>query len=358
MPAELSEFVFDVTGRRIIAACARSWTWPESPCPVVLTNVSMNRLSFSSSPASATGGDAGATSWRADEIAGSASGVRECQDAVLERIVEAHGGANIDISFRCSPQSAGLPRRQTRTASREAIARPVHRQDLDSMRFESGDGTSSRRTTVLWKGETFSRRISSPHHRGNTQPLCLALDLWRSARWFACCSLAVSAMILARQALTHSRCLHRSRLRGYFPLILYLARASLSQSADHRGGRAGALLVNYARWLLGGRLVCSAGRRFCALLGFPHAGGVFVGWKPWHVLAVPWRGDVWVLIICKTRRSGKGRGRPSCWCCSLCRVSTSAAEIQVSCRRNFGRKLVMPKPTHTSVVAFEPVHTR
>jgi hypothetical protein len=195
-------------------------------------------------------------------------------------------------AYRVGPQN-GNPAKQLRVA--------FHRQDLDSMRFESGDGTrSSRDETVVWERrdflapDYFSASIVESRNLHGALARLMEIGPLVSLLFL----LAVSAVIGARQELSVLQIATIATVYAlYFPLILYLsARFPFPVALVIAAIAPGALLVNYARWLLGGRAGLAGGAVFLALYWIFPTLAAFAGWNRGLVLLCLGLVTLWVLV--------------------------------------------------------------
>ena len=174
--------------------------------------------------------------------------------------IEPHGSVSIEVSYQCGSLKGVSYRVSDRGGSQIRQLRvSIHRRDLPSLRFESGDGAKSASDeTVTWQRQNFlapdffsaqiveSRNLfSSLAQLVEIGPLVCLLFL-----------LTVLAVILTRQPVTPIQTMTiAAGYAIYFPLVLYLsARFSFAVALIIAFVVPGALLVNYARWLLGGKL--------------------------------------------------------------------------------------------------------
>jgi hypothetical protein len=204
--------------------------------------------------------------------------------------LEGRSGADIDISYQVASITGaayrvggenGNPVKQLRVT--------FHRKDLDSMQFESGDGSrASREATVVWERQDF---LAPDFYSGvivDTRTLYQSLSQLLEIAPGLCLLflLAVSAVILARQPLNGVQIVTIAVAYAiYFPLILYLsAHLSFAFAVVIAAFVPGALLVNYARWLLGPRLGLLGGMLFLALYWVFPTLAAFAGWNRGMVL--------------------------------------------------------------------------
>ena len=216
--------------------------------------------------------------------------------------IGAHGSLTLEISYQVASlkgvtyrvgEQNGNPVKQLRVT--------FQRQDLASMRFESGDGTiAGPEDNVVWERRDFlapdffsadivesGNLYVSLTHLLEIGPLVCLLFL-----------LAVSAIILGRQSLTAVQMLTISAAYAfYFPLILYLSsRFTFVVALIIAVVVPGALLVNYARWLLGGKIGLFGSPLFLGLYQVFPTLAAFAGWNRGMVLLCLGVVTLWVLI--------------------------------------------------------------
>jgi hypothetical protein len=222
----------------------------------------------------------------------STSGLQEAsKDAwIWSGSLPKQSSANIDISYRVASLKAVTYKVPPQEANQVKHLRVTfHRTDLASMRFESGDGTRRpAESTVVWERRDFlapdffaatieeSRSLYGSFSRLlEIGPLISLLFL-----------LSVSAVILVRQRLTPVQMITiAAGYAFYFPLILYLsANLSLLWALIIAVAVPGALLVNYARYLVGSRLGVLGGPLFLALFWIFPTLAALAGWNRGMVL--------------------------------------------------------------------------
>ncbi|MDB6109614.1 MAG: hypothetical protein JWR69_1364, partial [Pedosphaera sp.] len=235
-----------------------------------------------------------------------------------------------------------------------------HRQDLDSMSFGSGDGAQpSRDATVTWERKDFLApdffSASIVESRNLFASLTQLLDIGPLVCLLFL--LSVSAVIAARQQLSALQMVTIAAVYAlYFPLILYLsARFSFPVALVIAAIVPGALLVNYARWLLGGRYGLVGGLVFLALYWVFPTLAAFAGWNRGLVLLCLGVVTLWVLISLQNR----ALRRKSVVAATLILLglpgSLGAAEVQVILPAELAGKLPEAKrEVALSIVAFEP----
>jgi len=163
-----------------------------------------------------------------------------------------------------------------------------HRTDLDSMRFESGDGTiRASAGPVIWERrnflgpDSFSASIAEGRslftalaHLVEIGPLISALFL-----------IAVVAVVQPRRGLTAVQMFTISAgYAFYFPLILYLSsRFSFPVALIIAVTVPGVLLLNYSRWLIGKAALIGGAVLLALYQVFPTL-AAFAGWNRGMVL--------------------------------------------------------------------------
>jgi hypothetical protein len=277
--------------------------------------------------------------------------------------LDAHSGTAIDISY----QAAALKGVTYRVG--EQNGNPVkqllltfHRQDLGSMRFGSGDGAQpSRDATVTWERKDFLApdffSASIVESRNLYASLSQLLDIGPLLCLLFLLSMA--AVITARQALSALQMVTIATVYAlYFPLILYLsARFSFPVALVIAAVVPGALLVNYARWLLGGRYGLVGGPVFLALYWVFPTLAAFAGWNRGLVLLCLGLITLWVLISLQNRALRRKSVTATMLILLALPGSLSAAEVQVILPAELAANLpAAKKEVAPSVVAFEPAH--
>jgi hypothetical protein len=249
--------------------------------------------------------------------------------------LEAHSGANLDISYQVASlmgatyrvgEQNGNPVKQLRVT--------FHRKDLASMRFESGDGTkASADETVVWERRDF---LAPDFYSG---VIVESRNLYRSLTQLleigpGLCLLfllAVAAVILARQDLKPVQILTIATAYAlYFPLILYLsAHLSFPVAVLIAAVVPGALLLNYARWLLGVRLGLLGGMAFLALYWVFPTLAAFAGWNRGMVLLCLIIVTLYVLIDLQNQALRRTAAAAALLACLAWPCASSAADVQV-----------------------------
>jgi hypothetical protein len=197
---------------------------------------------------------------------------------------------NIDISYQVASLKAVTYKVTSQSANQVKHLRVTfHRTDLASMRFESGDGSKRPRgDTVVWERrdflapDFFSGIIEESRSLYGSLSRLLEMGPLISLLFL----LSVSAVILVRQRLTAVQMLTiAAGYALYFPLILYLsANLSFLWALIIAVVVPGALLVNYARYLVDTRLGLIGGAFFLVLFWIFPTLGALAGWNRGMVL--------------------------------------------------------------------------
>ncbi len=204
--------------------------------------------------------------------------------------IPAHGSANIDVSYAVASLKAITCRVGAQQGNQVKHLRVTfHRHDLNSLRFESGDGAKRpQEETVVWERkdflapEFFSAEIEEGRNLFSALTQLMEIGPVVSLLFL----LAVSAIILAQQRMTALQILTIAAGYGiYFPLILYLsAKLSFSWALILAVAIPGLLLVNYARWLIGSSRGLLGGVLFLSLYQVFPTIAAFAGWHRGMVL--------------------------------------------------------------------------
>jgi hypothetical protein len=293
----------------------------------------------------------------------SVNGVQEnAGDAWLwSGTLEAHGGANIDISYQVASLNGATYRVGDQNGNPVKQLRVTfHRQDLNSMRFESGDGTkASTDETVSWERQDFlapdfySGVIASS--RNLYQSLSQLLEIGPGLCLLFL--LAVSAVILARQELNAVQIITIAvGYALYFPLILYLsAHLSFPVAVVIASIVPGVLLVNYARWLLGTRLGLLGGTSFLALYWVFPTLAAFAGWNRGMVLLCLGVVTLYVLIDLQNQALRRKAAVATLLALFAWPYLSNAGDVQVILPGELVANAAAAKPEITpAVVAFAP----
>jgi len=273
-----------------------------------------------------------------------------------------HASATIEISYQAASlkgavyridQQAGIPLNQVQVN--------FDRQDLSSMNFESGDGAIPDTNPAGWKRENFlgpdffSASIVESRSLFTSLQQLLEIGPLISLLFLA----TVVAIILARQGLTAIQVFTISAgYAFYFPLVLYLSsRLSFGLALAIAFVIPGALLVNYARWLLGGRLGVMGGALFLALYQIFPTLAVFAGWKRGMVLLGLGVVTLAVLINLQNKTLRRRAATAAALLALLAQFPFSArgAEVQVILPAELSSRVVTQKVEKTSaILAYEP----
>jgi len=216
--------------------------------------------------------------------------------------LHAHGVATLDVSYQFASLKSAAYRVGAQNGNPVKQLRVVfHRKDLDSMRFESGDGTKdSTNETVSWERRDFLApdfySAAIAESRNLYESLSQLLEIGPGLCLLFL--LAVSAIILARQELNTIQVITiAAGYALYFPLILYLsAHLSFPFAVVIAAIVPGVLLVNYARWLLGPKLGLLGGLPFLVFYWVFPTLAAFSGWNRGMVLLCLGVVTLYVLI--------------------------------------------------------------
>ncbi len=192
-------------------------------------------------------------------LTASVAGVQEnAKDAWLwSGTIPAHGAVSIEVAYEVASLRAVVYRvADQRGTPLNRVRVTFDRVDLESMHFESGDGSiRAQPGPVVWERMNFLGPDSFT--AGIVEERNLFTALLQLAEIGPLISLlflvAVLAIIQARQSLTAVQLFTISAGYAlYFPLILYLsARFSFGVALVIAVAVPGVLLLNYARWLIG-----------------------------------------------------------------------------------------------------------
>lgn len=293
----------------------------------------------------------------------SANGVQEnTGDAWLwSGALEAHASANIDISYQVASLKGATYRAGDQNGNPVKQLRVTfHRKDLDSMRFESGDGIkAATEETVSWERRDF---LAPDYYSGmivESRNLYQSLSQLLEIGPGLCLLflLAVSAVILARQELEAVQIVTIAvGYALYFPLILYLsAHLSFPLAVLIAAIVPGALLLNYARWLLGAKLGLLGGLIFLALSWVFPTLAAFAGWNRGMVLLCLGVVTLYVLIDLQNQALRRKAAAAVLLTMCLCPGALNAAEVQVIVPGELVAKTAEGKhETPPALVAFAP----
>ena len=295
VPPELAEVRFEMAGRRDYRGLRTIMDMSgDFRARYVLTNGYEEPLFvLFKCPHPRTGGEGGGNLLAGGlRLQASVEGVQEnAKDAwYWSGTIEPRAAASIDVSYQVASlkgvtyrigEQNGNPVKRLRVT--------FQRRDLAAMRFESGDGgLPSAGETVVWERRDFLAPDFFAASLVESRNLFGALTQLLEIGPLVCLLflLAVSAVILTRQALTAVQMLTiAAGYAVYFPLILYLStRFSFAVALIIAVTVPGALLVNYARWLVGSRLGLAGGPVFLALYWVFPTLAAFAGWNRGMVL--------------------------------------------------------------------------
>ena len=293
-------------------------------------------------------------------------GQENTKDAwVWSGTLEPHRAAPIEISYQVAALQAATYRVGEQNGNPVKRLRVTFdRKDLDSMRFESGDGLKDAAgPSVTWERQDFlapdffsatileSRNLHvSLLQLVQIGPLVCLLFL-----------LTISAAILARQPLTGLQMLTiAAGYAFYFPLIVYLsARFRFAVAMSIAVVVPGALLVNYSRWLLGGWRGLLAAAVVLALFWVFPTLAAFAGWNRGMVLLCLGVVTLWVLINLQNRALRQRRALAAILLALAAPAAASAAEVQVVVPAEIADKLLgTSRAPSGAIVAFQPVQYR
>jgi hypothetical protein len=275
------------------------------------------------------------------KLQASTPGVQEnAKDAWLwSGTVPAQGSVIISIAYEVaslqgvSYRIAGLngtPLNQVRVT--------FHRQDLASLRLESGDGTlDGTADPFLWERKNFLGPDFFSAHivEGRNLFTSLAQLVEIGPLITLLFLVSVIAVVLTRQGLTAVQMFTISAGYAlYFPLILYLSsRFTFAVALALAAVVPGALLVNYARWLLGGKAGLLGGPLFLGLYQVFPTLAAFAGWNRGMVLLCLGVVTLWCSSTFRTVNCAEKRRRFRC-CCWPGRIPPVQPRFKFSCPRN------------------------
>jgi hypothetical protein len=204
--------------------------------------------------------------------------------------IDARGSTSIEISYRVTSLKGVTYRVVAQDGSQIRQLRvAINRKDLPAMRFESADGTKQASDdTLSWERKDFlAPDFFSAHIEESRNLYASLLRLLEIGPLISLLFLlAVSAAILARQRLTALQILTiAAGYALYFPLIVYLtANLSFLWALIIATVVPGVLLLNYARWLVGGALGLIGGASFLGLYWIFPTLAALAGWNRGMVL--------------------------------------------------------------------------
>ncbi|MSR65649.1 MAG: hypothetical protein EXS18_07720 [Verrucomicrobiae bacterium] len=288
----------------------------------------------------------------------STSGVQEnLTDAWLwSGTIAPHSAVTVSIGYKVgSLRGVTYKVREQQGNPVKHVRVTLHRQDLNSMRCESGDGANLKPgDTVVWERNDFLPPDFFSANIVERRNLFVSLSQLLEIGPLVCLLflLAVLAAILVRQPLTVVQVLTISAGYAlYFPLILYLSsRFSFAWALIIAVLVPGALLVNYARWLLGGWTGVIGAVVFLALYQVFPTLAAFAGWNRGMVLLALGVVTLWVLI--NLQNQALRRGTAAALIALLLLPSRSmAGEVQVIVPGELLAKKTEPTP---ALISYEP----
>jgi hypothetical protein len=283
--------------------------------------------------------------------------------------LEAHSSASIEISYHVAALKGVNYRVGDKSGNQVKHLRVTfQRKDLPSMRLESGDGAKRPSDEmVVWERKDFlapdffSAEIGESRNLFTSLSQLLEIGPLISLLFL----LAASAAILVRQPLSAIQMLTiAAGYALYFPLILYLSsRFSFPVAMIIAVVAPGALLVNYARWLLGPSLGLIGAPVFLALYQVFPTLAAFAGWNRGMVLL--WLGVVTLAVLInlqnralKRKAIATAAAAASIAFCAL-PFNVNAADVQVTLPAELVTKVPDTRREITnSLVAFEPMQYR
>lgn len=294
----------------------------------------------------------------------SANGVQENNTNawLWSGMLEAHGSVEIEISYHVASLKGVSYRVSAQSGNQVKQLRvTLNRKDLPALLVESGDG--ARRPTddtVVWERRDFLAPdfFSAYVVESRNLYLSLAQLLTIGPLITLLFLLAISSVILVRQPLTAIQMLTIAAGYGfYFPLILYLsANIAFHWALLIAVVVPGALLVNYARWLLGGNVAVIGAAVFLLLYQVFPTLAAFAGWNRGMVLLCLGVVTLAVLINLQNRAL-KRKTAPTVTLWAICALpfSTNGADVQVTLPAELVSRLPESKLEKTNaLVAFEP----
>ena len=276
--------------------------------------------------------------------------------------VEPHSAANIDISYHVASLKGITYRAGDKSGNQVKQLRvTLHQKDIPAVRIESGDGArNTAQESVVWERKDFlapdffSAQVGESRNLYSSLTRLLEIGPVVSLLFLV----SVTSIVLVRQKLTALQMLTiGAGFALYFPLILYLsAHFSFKFALIIAFIVPGALLANYARWLLGGMLGLIGGLVFLALYQIVPTLAVLAGSNRGMVLLCLGVVTLAVLINLQNRAlkrkavSALGLVALFIFC-----FSANAADVQVTLPAELVTKTPDSKrETTNSLVAFAP----
>jgi hypothetical protein len=204
--------------------------------------------------------------------------------------LDAHGTVDLEISYRVGSLKGVSYHVGAESGNQVKQLRvTLNRKDLPSLLVESGDGAKRpTEETVVWERRDFLAPDFFSAYIVESRNLYVSLSQLLQIGPLICLLflLSASAVILARQSLTAVQMMTiAAGYAFYFPLILYLsANFSFRWALFIAVVVPGALLVNYARWLLGGTFAVAGAALFLLLYQVFPTLAAFAGWNRGMVL--------------------------------------------------------------------------
>jgi hypothetical protein len=367
---EVSDVRFDMNGRRDYRGLRTIRDMSgQFHAKYVLTNASEepNFVLFKSPHPRTENGDNQGLLAGELRLQASASGLQETTTNAWfwSGTIPAHGSVSLEVSYTVASLKAVSYRVTPHDGNQVKHLRVTfHRQDLNSLRFESGDGTKRPLDdTVVWERKDFLAPDFFAAEIEEGRNLYSSLTQLLEIGPLICLLflLSVSAVILARQRMTALQMLTiAAGYAFYFPLILYLsAKFSFVWALLLAVIIPGVLLVNYARWLLGPGLGFIGGAVFLVLYQIFPTVAAFAGWHRGLVLLCLGIVTLGVLINLQNRAlRQKAALAVALLLFFIFPVALAGAEVQVILPAELTNRLPEPKrepagPTN-SIVAFEP----
>ena len=279
--------------------------------------------------------------------------------------LEPHGTATLEVSYDVTSLKGVTYRVQGQDGAQVKQLRvTLQREDLAAMRVDTGDGTRRPADgTIVWERrdflapDFFSATIEEGRSLFGSISQLLEIGPLISLLFLV----AVSAVLLMRQELTAFQMFTiAAGYAVYFPLLLYLAaNISFHWALAIAVVVPGALLANYARWLVGARIGVLGAVVFLLLYQVFPTLAAFAGWNRGMVLLCLGLVTLAVLINLQNRTL-KLRAAAALGLLTLLfsAPSLSAAEVQVILPAELATRTAEAKHELTNsplaLVAFQP----
>jgi hypothetical protein len=274
--------------------------------------------------------------------------------------IEARSTMTIDISYHATALERVTYRIDGEgTEPVKHLRVTVQRQDLDSLRFESGEGpVSSAGSDVIWERkdflvpESFSARIVESRNLYGSLLQLLEIGPVICALFL----LAATAVVLGRQPLSALQLITiAAGYAFYFPLMVYLSsRFSFKVALTIAALVPGALLVNYCRLLLGVRVGFFGGIIFLLLYQIFPTLAAFAGWNRGMVLLCLGVVTFAVLINLQNQALRKQAAAAGVIAFAAVNPTMCAAEVQVIVPGQLVSENREPKAPAAALISFEP----